>query len=96
MPSIFSCHKLFLIFSHQRYNKITNYLCPGLDSSGFPGGSHGQESACDVGELDMIPGLFLPGESHGQRSLAGYSPWGCRELDTAERLTLTDSLRFLG
>ena len=22
--------------------------------------------------------IFLPGESHGQRSLAGYSPWGCR------------------
>ena len=23
----------------------------------------------------------MPGESHGQRSLAGYSPWGCKELD---------------
>ena len=32
--------------------------------------------------------VFLPGEFHGQRSLAGYSPWGCRESDTAERLTL--------
>ena len=29
-------------------------------------------------------GVFLLGESHGQRSLAGYSPWGCKELDTAE------------
>ena len=28
--------------------------------------------------------LFLPGRSHGQRSLAGYSPWGHRELDMAE------------
>ena len=28
--------------------------------------------------------LFLPGESHGQRSLEGYSPWGCKELDTTE------------
>ena len=28
--------------------------------------------------------VFLPGESHGQRSLAGYSPWGHKELDTAE------------
>ena len=27
---------------------------------------------------------FLPGESHGQRSLAGYSPWGCKELDTTD------------
>ena len=26
------------------------------------------------------------GKSHGQRSLAGYSPWGCKELDTTERL----------
>ena len=25
--------------------------------------------------------VFLPGESHGQRSLAGYSPRGCKELD---------------
>ena len=24
--------------------------------------------------------VFLPGESHGQGSLAGYSPWGCKEL----------------
>ena len=28
--------------------------------------------------------VFLPGESHGQRSLAGYSPGGHKELDTAE------------
>ena len=27
---------------------------------------------------------FLPGESHGQRSLAGYDPWGCTELDTGK------------
>ena len=26
--------------------------------------------------------VFLPGESHGQRSLAGYSPWGFKESDT--------------
>ena len=29
--------------------------------------------------------VFLPGESHGQRSLAGYSPWGRKELDTTAR-----------
>ena len=28
--------------------------------------------------------VFLPGESHGQRSLMGYSPWGCKELGTTE------------
>ena len=28
--------------------------------------------------------VFLPGESHGQRSLVGYRPWGCKELDMTE------------
>ena len=28
--------------------------------------------------------VFLPGESHGQRSLVGYSPWGLKELDMTE------------
>ena len=52
----------------------------------------------DVGEHEFNPRLrnipwrrtwqptpvFLPGESHGQRSLAGYCPWGDKELDTTE------------
>ena len=33
--------------------------------------------------------VFLPGESHGQRTLVGYSPQGCKELDTTERLHFT-------
>ena len=32
---------------------------------------------------------FLPKKSHGQRSLAGYSPWSCKESDTTEQLTLS-------
>ena len=55
----------------------------------FPDSSNGKESACNVGgtgDLNLIPGLgrftgggqptpvFLPGKSHGQRSLVGYSP----------------------
>ena len=28
--------------------------------------------------------IFLPGESHGERSLVGYSPWGHKESDKAE------------
>ena len=32
--------------------------------------------------------VFLPGEFHGQRSLAGYRPWGHKESDTTEQLTL--------
>ena len=44
----------------------------------------GQE---DPLEKEMVThSVFLPGESHGQRSLAGYSPWGCKELDTTEQL----------
>ena len=32
--------------------------------------------------------VFLPGESHGQRSLTGYSPWGHKESETTERLSM--------
>src|SRR5574340_1103377 len=40
----------------------------------------------------LLTPVFLPGESHGQRSLAGYSPWGCKESDTTERLAHTHIL----
>ena len=40
--------------------------------------------------------MFLPREFHRQRSLPGYSPWGCKELDTTEQLSLSqDSLSSL-
>ena len=68
---------------------------------GFPGGSSGKESACNVGDTDLIPGSGrsggghgnplqdpLPGESHAQRSLVGYSPWGHKDSDRTERLML--------
>ena len=38
--------------------------------------------------------VFWPEEFHGQRSLAGYSPWGCKESDTTQRFSLF-SLRCL-
>ena len=67
---------------------------------GFPVGASGKESAYQyrsksrgfslwVGKIiqsrkwQSAP-VFLPGESYGQRSLAGYSPWGHKELDTTE------------
>ena len=37
------------------------------------------------------PPVFLPGESHGQRSLEGYSPWGHTELDVTKPLTQTQT-----
>ena len=30
------------------------------------------------------PPVFVSGKSHGQRSLADYSPWGCKEVDMTE------------
>ena len=49
--------------------------------------SLGQEDPCRR-QWQPTP-AFLPGESHGQRSLAGYSPWVCKESDTTEWLTHT-------
>ena len=31
--------------------------------------------------------VFLPGKFCGQRSLVGYSPWGCKELDMTKQLS---------
>ena len=57
---------------------------------GFSGRSAGKESACNAGDLGLIPGLgSCPGEGNGyplQYSL--YSPWGRKELDTTEWLSL--------
>ena len=39
--------------------------------------------------------VLLPGESHGGRSLVGYSPWGRKESDTTEQLTLPYLTLFL-
>ena len=61
---------------------------------GFPCGSAGKESACNTGDWDSIPRLawrrerlsaplFWPGEFHGL-----YSPWGGKESDMTERLSL--------
>ena len=43
----------------------------------------GQEDPCRRRKWQPIL-VFLPGESHGQRSLAGYSPWSHKELDLTE------------
>ena len=73
----------------------------------FPGGSEGKESACNAGDLGLIPGLgrspgegngyplHLPGEFHGHRSLVGYRPWVCRELHTTELHSFTDNWSWL-
>ena len=40
----------------------------------------------------LLTPIFFPGEFHGQRSLVGYNPWGCKESDTTEQLTLINVL----
>ena len=64
--------------------------------TGFPGGLSGKGSACQSRRCRFDPWvgkipwrrkwqptlIFLPGKSHGQRSLVGYSPWGHKESDT--------------
>ena len=68
---------------------------------GFPGSSDPKESTGNVEDLGSIPWLgrfpwrrawqptpvFLPGESHRQRGLVGYSPWGHKESDKTEWLS---------
>ena len=77
---------------------------------GFPGGSVGKESACNAGDLSLILGLErAPGEgngnpfqysclenAHGQRNLAGCSPWDCEELDMTEQLNTAHALSLAG
>ena len=77
---------------------------------GFPGGSVGKESACNAGDLSLILGLGrAPGEgngnpfqysclenAHGQRNLAGCSPWDRAELDLTERLNTAHTLSLAG
>ena len=73
-------------------------VCDIFSDQGFPGGSEGKASACNMGDLGLIPGsgrspgegnvqptpVFLPGEPHGQRSPVGYNPQGHKELDMTE------------
>ena len=72
---------------------------------GFPSGSDGKESTCNAGDLGSIPGLERSPEGgngyplqhsclenpHGQRSLADYSPWGHKESDTTEQLSIAQT-----
>ena len=48
----------------------------------------------DLLEEDMAThSSILPGKSHGQRSLLGYSPWGCKESDMTEQLSMHVPMR---
>ena len=75
---------------------VATYLFWSHQFLGFPGGSDGKESACNVGDLGSIPGLGRsPGgehgttlkyscleNPHGQRSLVGYIVHGVTKSQT--------------
>ena len=81
----------------RQYGRVNGDL-----KEGFPGDSDNKESVCNVGDLDSIPELgrspggrhdnplqcFCLENPHGQRSLEGCSPWGHKELDMTERLSI--------
>ena len=68
-------------------------MCP----RGFPGGSAVKNLPANAGDVNSIPGsggsprkwhptlVFLSGKFHGQRSLAGYGPWGHKESAITEQ-----------
>ena len=62
-------------------------------------GNAGEESDPWVGKIPwrrrwQPTPVFLPRESHGQRSLVGYSPWGGKELDASEQLKMKKKILF--
>ena len=91
-PAAIALIILALLLLLRKYFKSCTFPFGGL-----PRWLSGQESACQAGESGTILSqkdpleeewqptpVFLPGKSHGQRSLVGYSPWGCKELDITE------------
>ena len=55
--------------------------------------AHSIKQSSTVSDVNMVLLRSLPGESHGRRSLVGYSPWGHKESDMTERLhSLTHTL----
>ena len=79
-----------------------------LSPYGLPWWLSGKDPACQCRRcrfhpwVRKIPGrrewqpipLFLPGASHGQRNLGGYSPWGHKESDTTEWLNVNNSFHL--
>ena len=86
---------------YRMWRCITEVKGRWRDISGFLVVQMVKKSACNVGDLGLIPGLGrCPGgghgnplqcscleNPHGQRSLAGYSPWGPKELNMTEWLS---------
>ena len=91
-----------ITFPQNRNQRVTPGIAEA-SSEGFPGGSVVKKPPANEGDCGFDPWVgktpqrrkqqptpvFLPGKSHGQRSLAGYSPWGRKRAghDLATKLT---------
>ena len=88
---------IFLVEVHSDKTSNQHWIINDLCSiSDFPGGLDGEASAYDAGDPGSVPGsgkiswrrkwqptpVFLPGKSHGWKSLVGYSPWDHKESET--------------
>ena len=62
-------------------------LCLKGENGEEGGIAHGQQDPLEKGMANHSS--FLPGESHGQRSLGDYSPWGHKESDSSEATSHT-------
>ena len=92
--------------SNKGKNIMGSKVHPFLQDS-FPRGSDGQESACNTGDLGLIPGLGRsPGEGHGNplqysclenphglQPVRLLCPWGHKELDLTDRLSTAHSTK---
>ena len=95
LSQLYMGFKMSLISPSNYYSGET-----GIQShtKGFPGDSDSKESACNVEDLSLTPGLGRsPGRGHGNplqysclenphglRNMVGYAPWGCKELHTTQ------------
>ena len=86
---------IVFIDAEKAFNKIHHLFkdFPGGSTGKEPTCQHGRDKRCGihpwVGKIHWRRAgqptpVFLPGESHGQRNLAGCSPWGLTESDTTE------------
>ena len=93
---------LFKVYSFIKVQLDALVKLSQVFSEAFLVGQRVKNMPCNEEDLGLIPGLgrsprevndyslqYSSGEFHGQRSLAGYSPWGFTESDMTERLTLS-------
>ena len=89
-----------LLFGYYGEAKATLGFCGGSAVKNLPVNAGDAGSIPDLGrsseENDDLLQYSLPGRRHGQRSLAGYSPWAAKESDTNSQLNNNKSLLCSG